>query len=224
MILAVVQRIVHGLVVAAREVQRHAVREVPAVFQHERGEGVAGVHRRHERGGVGLSARVGLDIRELAPEELAGPLDGDRFDLVVKLAPAVVPRPRIPLGILVRQAGAHRVHDGGRDVVLAGDELQRVLLPIALFGDQIGDRGIGSADQVEHVGCDGVVGHGSGRIGAEGSPACLRRSSPRASIYRKNPPIAIRTRRSRDKQTVRAASNAMNSMTLVTRRAALSRR
>ena len=89
---------------------------------------------------------MGLHIRELAAEHLLGTFDGECLDLVVELAAPVIAGPGVALGVLIRQAGAHRGHHGGRSVVFAGDEFQRGLLTLCFFRDQLGDGGIGRAN------------------------------------------------------------------------------
>ena len=137
MALFVHQRIMDGLEVAAGEVDLHAVAEVPAVFEHQRGEGVADLHHGHEDGHVRLGAAVGLDVGECAAEELLRPLACEVFDLVVKLAPAVVACAGVALGVLVGEAGAHRVHHARRDVILGGDEFERGLLAPCFGADDL---------------------------------------------------------------------------------------
>ena len=68
----------------------------------------------------------------LSPEQGAGPLLGQRLDLVDELTAAVVALPRGPLGVLVGEPRAHRLQDGGAGHVLRGNQLQGVLLAIQL--------------------------------------------------------------------------------------------
>ena len=56
---------------------------------------------RHEGGEVGLRARVRLHVGVVGAEELLQPVDGELLDLVDDLAAAVIPPPRISLGVLV---------------------------------------------------------------------------------------------------------------------------
>src|SRR5262249_16168508 len=58
-------------------------------------------------------------------------------------AATVIPLAGISLGVLVRQHGALRHHDGGASVVLAGDHLQALLLPPPLALNRLPDLGIG---------------------------------------------------------------------------------
>ena len=56
------------VVEAAGEVEPHAVGEVAAVVELHAEDAVAGLEQRVERGGVGLGARVRLDVRVLGAE------------------------------------------------------------------------------------------------------------------------------------------------------------
>ena len=78
--------------------------------------------------------------------KLLGAVDGDIFDLVVIPAATVVACAGIPFGIFIGKDGARGFEDGGRDVVLAGDQFERGLLPLAFEADQLGDFGIGLGD------------------------------------------------------------------------------
>ena len=88
-----------------------AVREMPSVFEAHRQNFIAGFEDGCVYGGVGLRARMGLDIGELHAEKLFGALYREPLHNVHKLAAAVIPLARIPLGVLVGERGAHRLHD-----------------------------------------------------------------------------------------------------------------
>jgi hypothetical protein len=97
-------------------------------------------------GHVRLGARVGLDVDVLgAGEQLEGTPLRERLGDVDVLAATVVALARQSLGVLVREPAALGLHDGGRGVVLARDQLDLVVLaaPLALHrGPQLGvDRG-----------------------------------------------------------------------------------
>ena len=78
-------------------------------------------------------------------EQLLQPVDRQLLDLVDLLAPAVVAPARIALGVLVGERSAHRVDHRAAGEVLAGDQLEAVLLAVELPVDQPGDLGIGGA-------------------------------------------------------------------------------
>jgi hypothetical protein len=108
---------------------------------------------------------VRLDVGRLSAEELLDPLDGHALDRVHVLAAAVVAASRVPLGVLVGQHGALRLHDGDRREVLRRDHLEGRLLAVQLGRDrgrhlrvQVGERA------VEDVG-SGDVGPGDVRAG-----------------------------------------------------------
>jgi hypothetical protein len=101
------------------------------------------LHHGHEGGEIGVGAAVGLDVGEAAAEELLGALDGEVFDLVVEAAAAVVARTGVAFGIFIGEDGAGGFHDGGGDVVLAGDQLEGGLLAALFEGDEFGDFWVG---------------------------------------------------------------------------------
>ncbi len=105
---------------------------VRQVHPHDR---VARLEDGEVDGHVGLRAGVRLHICVLGAEELFGALDGDGLDDVRRSAAAVVAFSGIPLGVLVREDGAHGREHGRRNVVLRGDELERVVLALRLAAD-----------------------------------------------------------------------------------------
>jgi hypothetical protein len=79
---------------------------------------------------------VWLDVREGGAEQAFQPVDGEPLDDVDVLAPAVVPAAGVALGVLVREHRALCLHHGEWGEVLAGDHLQRGLLPPELRTDR----------------------------------------------------------------------------------------
>ena len=136
------------LVQLAAEVEGHAVGQVAAVGQVHAQDPVARLEHAEVGGHVGLGAAVGLDVDVLgAREQGEGALLGERLGDVDELAAAVVALARQALGVLVGQPAALGLHDRRRDVVLAGDELDVVVLAAALalhrlpqLGVDLGDR------------------------------------------------------------------------------------
>src|SRR5215211_629574 len=108
---------------AAREVELHPVRQVPAVREVHREDLLARFEQGRVRRLVGLAPRVRLHVDVLGREELLRPVYGELFDYVHELAAAVVPLARVALGVLV---GHHRAlgrqHRRGGEV-LAGYQL-----------------------------------------------------------------------------------------------------
>ncbi len=130
-----VQPVVDDPVEYARKVGGRAVGEVAAASQVHRHQRLAGLDGGLVDGHVGRRARVRLDVRVLAAEELPGPLDRYDLGLVDRLAAGVVPLARVTLGIFVGEHRALRLEHGWRSVVLAGYEVDLALLAAELVGD-----------------------------------------------------------------------------------------
>ena len=128
--------------VLAGDVDRAAVGQVATVGKVHAHEGVAGLEHSLERGQVGGSAGVGLDVGMLSAEQLAGALTGDLFGLVDAVAAAVVALAGIALGVLVGQARAHSHHDSRGDDVFGGDQLDVALLAVILLLNSGADFGV----------------------------------------------------------------------------------
>src|SRR5581483_4090614 len=84
-------------------------------------------------------AGVRLDVRVIGAEEGGRARAGELLDLVDDLAAAVVPLPRIPLGVLVRRRRADGLEHRGPREVLGGDQLDLAALPLELAAEQLGD-------------------------------------------------------------------------------------
>ena len=126
---------------------------------------------------VRVDARVRLDVRVRRAEQRLGVVGGGLLDGVDVLAAGVEPVPDRALGVLVRQPGAHRQQDGGRGVVLAGDQLQRGALVGQLAADRAGDGRLDGVDHLERVAVGGGRG---GRVEGEGHQGLLVRSQAQA--------------------------------------------
>lgn len=148
-IFAVVEGVVDDFEESAGEVELHAVREMAAIFEHETGEEVTGFEEGLHDGLIGLCAAVGLNVGECCAEELFGAIACDGFDLVVIDAAAVIASPGITLGVLVGQARAHGVHDGRRDMVLAGDKLDGGHLTTGFMRNEVCDVRVGLAEKLQ---------------------------------------------------------------------------
>lgn len=133
---------------AAGEVGRRPVREMAAVGQAQRQDGVAGP----EQGGVGRQhrggTRVGLDVGVFGIEQRPGPVHGDPLGEVDDLAAAVVPGPGIALRVLVGERRAERGQHGGRGEVLGGDQLERRRLPLRFPEQDLGQLGVLPAQDI----------------------------------------------------------------------------
>ena len=137
--------------VLAGDVDRAAVGQVAAVGEVHAHEGVAGLEHSLERGQVGGSAGVGLDVGMLSAEQLAGALTGDLFGLVDAVAAAVVALAGVALGILV---GEHRARCGQyrlADKVLRRDQLDIAPLAVILGPDGRAHLRIAGCDEVHDI-------------------------------------------------------------------------
>src|SRR5665648_81253 len=77
-----------------------------------------------------------LDVDVLGPEHCLAAVDGQLLDAVDDLAATVVPRPGEALGVFVGQHRARGLQDRAAGEVLAGDELERLLLADELAAQQ----------------------------------------------------------------------------------------
>ncbi len=121
------------LVELAGEVEGHAVGQVTAVGQVHAHDPVAGPQDAEVGGHVRLGATVRLDVDVLGTGiERQRALLGESLGDIHVLAAAVVALARQAFGVLVGQPRTLGFHDRGRDVVLAGDQLDVVVLATAL--------------------------------------------------------------------------------------------
>ena len=142
--------VLHGAEPLAGQVGRRAVGQVAAGRQAHAQDRVARLQQRQEHRLVGLRAGMRLHIGEPAGEQLLRPIDRQLLGHIHMHAAAVVAASRIALGVFVGQHRALRLQHGGGDDVLAGDQLDAVLL-----ADQFGAE------------CGGQLGIGLGQRGAE---------------------------------------------------------
>ena len=158
----------HDLEQLAREAHLGAVGEMAPVSQLHPHDLVPRLEKREVGGDVGLGAGVRLDVDVIGPKESLGPLDGELLHDVDVLAAAVVAAAGVALGVLVRQHGPLRLQHGAGDDVLAGDQLDPVLLAAQLPADRVGQLGVrlgegGGEEAVrDRVGGGGLVHRASG--------------------------------------------------------------
>jgi len=119
------------------------VGEVAAGCEAHAEDGVVRLQEGEENGLVGLGTAVGLHVGVGAAEEGFRALDGEGLGDVHLGAAAIVAAAGVAFGVLVGEDGALGFEDGGRDDVLAGDQLDAVLLPGQLAGDGGGEFGVG---------------------------------------------------------------------------------
>ena len=98
----------------------------------------------HEYTLIGLRARAGLNIGELATEQFAGAVNGQLFDHIDKLTPAVITLTGIAFGVFVGQHRALGIKNRARHNVLGRNKLDIVLLTLQLMAN--GDVNFGIAD------------------------------------------------------------------------------
>jgi len=104
---------------------------------------VAGLQRREEHRLVGLRTGMWLHVGGVAAEDLLGAVDRDLLDDVDVLAAAVVALAGIAFGVLVGELRALGGHHRGARVVLRGDELEVIFLPLVFPRDRAEDLGVG---------------------------------------------------------------------------------
>lgn len=134
---------------AAGEVRGRPVREVAAVRQTHRENGVSRAQQGGVRGQDGRTPGVGLHVGVIGAEQGLGAFHGDALGHVDDLAAAMVPGTGISLGVLVRERRAERRQHGRRGEVLGGDELQRRRLPLQLPEQDLGQLRILPAEHVD---------------------------------------------------------------------------
>ena len=141
------------VVVLAGHVHGGAMGQMAALGQIHAHDGIAQIQQGEVDGQVGLCTGMGLDVGVLGTEQLAGALDGDVLHLIHIDAAAVVTLAGQALGVLVGEHTAHGSHDGGRDDVLAGNELDVLALTgqLPVHGSpQFRVYGIDQADGIHH--------------------------------------------------------------------------
>src|SRR5690606_36191107 len=87
-------------------------------------------------------AGMGLHVGVVGPEQRLGAVDGQLLGHVHVLAATVVALVRVALGVLVGQLAALGFHHQRAGVVLAGDQLDVILLAAGLVGDGLGQFGV----------------------------------------------------------------------------------
>ena len=138
--------VVGHIVKAAGEIGLVTVREMAAVCEVHREDFVARFEHREIDCGVGLRARVGLDIRVFGAEELLGAVDRELLDDIDMLAATVPATAGIAFGVFVGEDRALCLHHGGRGKVFGSDQLDMVALAFFLGGDRIINRSVALRD------------------------------------------------------------------------------
>ena len=118
------------------------MREVAALLEVHREDGVARLGEGGVGGEVGARAGVRLQVGVLGAEQLLRAGVADLLGAVDDLATAVVAAAGVSLGVLVGQGRAERSQHRGAGEVLAGDELQPSAQPVQLVEDDTRDLGV----------------------------------------------------------------------------------
>jgi len=100
-----------GGIKLTREVGGVTVREVPAMRQVHRQDLVTRLDAGEVNGGIGLAARVRLDVGVVSAEEGLGPVNRELLDLVDLFTATIPALTGVTFGILVREDAALRFHD-----------------------------------------------------------------------------------------------------------------
>jgi hypothetical protein len=130
--------IVLKAVLPAREAQLVPVRQVPTMGQAHGEDRVPHIEHGHVGGCVGLRARMGLHIGMLRPKEHLGPVDGQSLHHIHTVAPTIVAVGGVTLSVLVGEHGTLRLQYGAADIVLRGDQLDRLSLAPGFVGQSRG--------------------------------------------------------------------------------------
>ena len=103
-----------------------------AITQIHAHHGIAGLEDGEIHRLVSLRARVRLHVGIFGAEQLFNAIYGDFLNLVDKLATAIEALARITLGILVGKLRTLRLHHGRARIVFRGDQLNMLILALAL--------------------------------------------------------------------------------------------
>ena len=129
----------HDIVIAARNINRTAVRQMSAVGQIHAHDRIARLDQRKINCIVSRSTAMRLNIGMVGAKQFACALAGDILDHVNTLAPAVVTLAGIALGIFIGQTGPHRQHNSRADKVLRSNQLDITALPIVFIHHRAAD-------------------------------------------------------------------------------------
>ena len=164
--------VLHGAEPLAGQVGRGAVGQVAAGGEAHAQDRVARLQQRQEHRLVRLRAGMRLDVGEVAAEQLLGAVDRQLLGDVDILAAAVVAPARVALGVFVGQHRALRLQHRGGDDVLAGDQLDAVLLADQFGAERRGQLGIGLGER----GAEEPLQAGGGTLFVHGGPLCRKRA------------------------------------------------
>ena len=116
--------------------------QVSTMSQGEAQDRVARLRDGHQHGCIRLSTGMGLHIGVLRAEDLLGTVPGEVLNDVHIFAAPVVPTPRVPLRIFVRQHRTLGLKDRSGNEVLTRNHLERVPLAAQFAGNGVGNLGV----------------------------------------------------------------------------------
>ena len=150
----VVNTVGNEVEILARDIYGRAVGEVSAVVEAHAHNGVAGLEQREVYRGVSLCARVGLNVRELCAEQLAGAVDSYLLDNIDALAAAVVALCGVALCVLICKDASHRSHNSGGNDIFARDKFEISSLSCKLVLHRLSNGGVNAFNEaygVQHL-------------------------------------------------------------------------
>ncbi len=119
------------------------MRQMAAVRKVEAEDGVSRREQRHEGSGVGLRARVRLNVDVISAEEAFRALASQILHDIGVFAASVVALAWVPFRVLVGEDSARGLQDRAADEVLTGDHLKALVLAHDLVLNLSGYLGIG---------------------------------------------------------------------------------
>ena len=133
----------NGMKPFAGHVRRGAVCQVAARVDPHAENGIAGFEDSKKDALVGLTARVGLHIREVAAEHLFRAVDRQFLGNVDNLAAAVIALPWVAFRVFVGEHRPSCFEHRARHVIFRGDKLDFILLAEKLALEHAENLGIG---------------------------------------------------------------------------------
>ena len=127
----------HNVVQVTREIDLGTVSQMPSMTAIHTQNSCTRPDERLVSGKVSLASCMGLDICMVGTEQRHCATDSQAFNVVDDATTAVVPFPRIPLGVLIREQTPLGQTDSQRDVVLRCNEIDSPSLPFVLGLDEV---------------------------------------------------------------------------------------
>ena len=161
--------VLHGAEPLAGQVGRRAVGQVAAGGEAHAQDRVARLQQRQQHRLVRLRAGMRLHVGEFAGEQPLRPVDRELLGDIDIDAAAVIAPAGVALGVFVGQDRALRLQHGGGDHVLAGDQLDAVLLADQFGAERGGELRVGlgerGAEEPLQAGGGTLFVHGGPRVG-----------------------------------------------------------